>query len=243
VPLFEQSVNTRNRRGDRYRSPARVTFGHDYLNESLLELFNENLEQFPVLLPFCADDEEATLYHLRLHNGTIWRWNRPLIGVEDDGAMHLRIEHRVIGAGPTVLDTVANAAMFWGLVHALAQGGHDWRGELSFVEARENFYRCARLGLDADVRWLSGQHGPVKALLLDSLLPMARRGLRGLDVNEADINRFIGLVERRVATNRTGAQWQRDYASRHGRDMPALMREYWRQQESGHAVADWEWPC
>jgi len=243
VPLFEQAVNTRNRRDDQYRTPARVTFGHHYLKRSLLELFNENLERFPALLPFCADDEAASLYHLRLHNGTIWRWNRPLIGVDADGSMHLRIEHRVIGAGPTVLDTVANAAMFWGLVHALAEGGHDWPEALPFADARDNFYRCARLGLNADILWLGGRHGPVKTLLLESLLPAARRGLLGLDVNESDADRFIGIVERRVHGNRTGAQWQRDYARRHGRDMAALMREYWRQQESGAAVADWEWPC
>lgn len=243
IPVFEQSVNTRNRRDDQYRTPARVTFGRDYLQQSLLELFNENLERFPALLPFCSDDHETPLYHLRLHNGTIWRWNRPLIGADETGAMHLRIEHRVIAAGPTVLDTVANAAMFWGLVHAMADDDRDWRKELSFGEARDNFYRCARLGLDAEVEWLEGSRGPVKALLLDSLLPMARRGLRALDVDDADIDRFIGVVERRVERRRTGAEWQRGYARLHGRDMPALMREYWSQQESGRAVADWEWPC
>jgi len=242
VPLFEQSVNTRNRRDDQYRTPARVTFGHDYLKRSLLELFNENLERFPVLLPFCAEDE-AALYHLRLHNGTIWRWNRPLIGVDADGTMHLRIEHRVIGAGPTVLDTVANAAMFWGLVHVLGEAGHDWPEELPFVDARDNFYRCARLGLDADIRWLGGHHGSVGSLLLESLLPAARRGLLGMDVDQQDVDRFIDIVERRVRHNRTGAQWQRDYVRRHGRDMNALMADYWRQQESGRPVVDWEWPC
>lgn len=243
VPVFEQSVNTRNQREDRYRTPARVAFGHHYIKESLLELFNENLERFPVLLPFCTDDADAFLYHLRLHNGTIWRWNRPLIGVDAGGSPHLRIEHRVIGAGPTVLDTVANAAMFWGLVHALGEGDRDWRDALSFADAKDNFYRCARLGLNADIRWLGGRHGPVNALLLESLLPMARRGLLGLDVNESDVDRFIGIVERRVEGGRTGAQWQRDFVRRHGRDMRALMREYWRQQESGNAVADWAWPC
>jgi len=243
VPLFEQSVNTRNRRDDQFRTPARVTFGHHYLKQSLLELFNENLERFPVLLPFCTGDDDPDLYHLRLHNGTIWRWNRPLIGVDADGTKHLRVEHRVVGAGPSVADTVANAALFWGLVHALATGDHDWPEELSFTEARDNFYRCARLGLGADVHWLNGHHGAVKALLLESLLPMARRGLLSLDVDEPDADRFLGMIERRVERNRTGAQWQRDYARRHGRDMTSLMREYWRQQESGAAVADWDWPC
>ncbi|MFZ0488586.1 MAG: hypothetical protein WAL83_16455 [Arenicellales bacterium] len=243
IPLFEQSVNTVNRRSDRYRTPARVTFGNSYVKQSLLELFNENLETFPVLLPFCSDTDEALLYHVRLHNGTIWRWNRPLIGFDSAGAMHLRIEHRVIGAGPTVVDTVANAALFWGLVHALAESDHDWRADLSFGEARDNFYRCARLGLDADVHWFDGRHGSVQHLLLDVLLPLARRGLLGLNVDEADVEHYLDIIERRVRKGRTGAQWQRDYIRHRGRDMSALTREYWRQQEAGRPVAEWEWPC
>jgi len=243
VPLFEQSVNTRNQRRGQFRTPARVIFGRDYVHESLLELFNDNLERFPVLLPFCSDDPDDDFYHLRLHNGTIWRWNRPLIGADPDGGMHLRIEHRVIGAGPSVVDTVANAALFWGLVHAVAQEDHDWRNALSFTEARDNFYRCARLGLASDVHWLHGRHGPVRDLLLDVLLPMARRGLLGMDVDEADVDRFLAVIERRVRLNRTGAQWQRDYAGRHGRDMAGLMRAYWSGQESGSPVCDWQWPC
>lgn len=243
IPLFEQSVNTINRQSGRYRTPARVTFGDDYLKESLLELFNENLEKFPPLLPFCSDDEDAVLYHVRLHNGTIWRWNRPLIGVDPDGEKHLRIEHRVIGAGPTVVDTVANAALFWGLVHALAGEDHDWPEALPFTEARDNFYRCARLGLDGDVRWLEGAGGPVRDLLLDVLLDAARRGLLGLDIDGPDVDRYLGIIERRVRSGRTGAQWQRDYARCRGRDLGALTHAYWELQESGEPVADWEWPC
>ena len=243
IPLFEQSVNTAHRRGDRFQTPARVTFGDAYLECSVLELFDENLEKFPVLLPFCFDGDAAVLHHVRLHNGTIWRWNRPLIGVDPAGRMHLRIEHRVIGAGPSVLDTVANAALFWGLVHALVASDSDCRKALPFFEARDNFYRCARLGLDAEVRWLDGESGPVHSLLLDALLPMARRGLLELDVDARDAGTYLDIIERRVRSRRTGARWQRDYARRHGRDMGALTRAYWRLQESGKAVADWEWPC
>lgn len=243
IPLFEQSVNTCNRRSDRYQTPARVTFGSGYLHRSLLELFNENLEKFPVLLPFCSDDEDAVLHHARLHNGTIWRWNRPLLGVDSNGALHLRIEHRVIGAGPSVADTVANAALFWGLVHSLAVTDRDWREALSFAEARENFYRCARLGLDADVQWLDGRQGSVHDLLLDMLLPLAKKGLLGMDVNEDDAARYIDMVERRVREKRTGAQWQRDFAGHCGRDMAALTEAYWKLQESGKPVAEWDWPC
>lgn len=243
IPLFEQSVNTSNRCTDQYQTPARVTFGSGYLNGSLLELFNDNLDTFPVLLPFCTDDDGSVLHHVRLHNGTIWRWNRPLLGVDADGAMHLRIEHRVIGAGPSVLDTVANTALFWGLVHALGETDRDWRRVLSFAEARDNFYRCARQGLEAEVRWLDRWHGSVRDLLLDVLLPAAETGLLEMEVDESDAERYIGIVQRRVRENRTGAQWQRDFARHNGRDMSALTSAYWEQQESGEAVADWEWPC
>lgn len=243
VPLFEQSVNTCNQRQGRLRTPARVTFGDGFLKCSLLELFNDNLERFPVLLPFCFDEEAAGLHHLRLQNGTIWRWNRPLIGFDATGVPHLRIEHRVIGAGPSVVDTVANAALFWGLVQAIADDDHDWRQEFSFAEARDNFYRCARWGLDAEVLWLDRQHGTAQRLLLDVLLPRARRGLLSLDVDEADVDRYLGIVEARVAADRTGAQWQRRYVEHHGHDMAALTRAYWRNQESGKPVAEWPWPC
>jgi len=241
VPLFEQSVNTSSQRPGSLQTPARVTFGDAFLRESVLELFNENLEKFPVLLPFCVDKDAAGLHHLRLHNGTIWRWNRPLIGIEPDGSPHLRIEHRVIGAGPTVVDSVANAALFWGLVHAIAGKDCDWRGELSFAQVCDNFYRCARRGLDAGVDWLDGRRGTAQRLLLEVLLPEARKGLRGLDVDEEDVDRYMGIIEQRVAANRTGAQWQRRYAARHGRDMAALTHAYWRSQESGKPVAEWQW--
>lgn len=243
IPLFEQSVNTAHRRDGRFETPARVTFGDAYLKHSLLELFDENVERFPVLLPFCSEGDPAALYHVRLHNGTIWRWNRPLIGVDPDGVMHLRLEHRVIGAGPSVPDTVANAALFWGLVHALAGSDFDWRKALLFPEARDNFYRCARFGLDAEVAWFDGKRGPVRLLLLDILLPMAQRGLLELGVDERDAAGYLGIVERRVLEGRTGARWQRDYARRYGPDMGALTRAYWRLQESGKPVADWQWPC
>ena len=120
IPLFEQAVEVGGFAGASRGPVRRVSFGTGYAKESLLECFVENEEHFPVLLPIQFDQPDREMRHLRLHNGTIWRWNRPLIGYDDDGTPHLRIEHRVLPAGPTVIDGIANAAFFFGLVHALA---------------------------------------------------------------------------------------------------------------------------
>ena len=121
IPLFEQSVEVGGFAGASRGPVRRVSFGTGYAKESLFECFVENEQHFPVLLPIQFDEPGREMRHLRLHNGTIWRWNRPLVGYDDDGTPHLRIEHRVLPAGPTVIDSIASAAFFYGLVHALAQ--------------------------------------------------------------------------------------------------------------------------
>ncbi len=147
VPLFEQAVELGTYA---LRGPLkRVTFGSDYIAESPLELFRENLEHYPPLLPILFDDPPERLAHLRLHNGTIWRWNRPLVGV--DGTPHLRLEQRVCPAGPTLADQVANAAFFFGLAQSLADRPFPPAGQLEFAHAKQNLYQCARHGLAADV--------------------------------------------------------------------------------------------
>ncbi|MEO1131252.1 MAG: glutamate--cysteine ligase, partial [Cyanobacteria bacterium J06639_1] len=123
IPVFEQVMaapGLANIPSSPDSPASRVNFGHEYVRHSLMECFEENRDRYPVLLPIQLDDDPSTFSHLRLHNGTIWRWNRPLVGFDPDSSPHLRIEHRVIPAGPTTLDTIANAAFFFGLTHALA---------------------------------------------------------------------------------------------------------------------------
>ncbi|MDG4597700.1 MAG: glutamate--cysteine ligase [Candidatus Contendobacter sp.] len=242
IPLFEQGVALAG--GTRANDPShpRVTFGGGYVQDSLLELFAENQTYYPPLLPVDLSAEaDARLPHLRLHNGTIWRWNRPLLGFEADGTPHLRIEHRVMPAGPSIPDTIANAALYYGLVHELARATPPIAATLEFAHCRANFYAAARDGLQAEVRWLNGQWLPLRRLLLEELLPLARRGLRALDIHPADIAEYLDLITARVESGRTGADWQRRFLARHGPDLNALTLAYLERQQSGQPVH--EWPC
>ncbi|MCO6413416.1 MAG: glutamate--cysteine ligase [Thiogranum sp.] len=239
VPLFEQSVEVGGFAGASRGPVRRVSFGTGYAKESLFECFVENEAHFPVLLPMVFDAPDAQLRHLRLHNGTIWRWNRPLIGFDDDGTPHLRIEHRVLPAGPTITDSIANAAFFYGLVHALASRDASPEAVLPFATARDNFYAAARHGLDAQITWLDGRKLPVQGLLLDELIPLARYGLGLLDIDAAERDHYLDIIRQRVGNACTGAAWQRAYVVRHACDMAALTEAYYQRQESGVPVHDW----
>jgi len=241
IPLFEQAVEVGGYEGAAQGPLRRVSFGSGYARASLFECFQENLEHFPVLLPMHFGGGAAAMEHLRLHNGTIWRWNRPLIGFGADGRPHLRIEHRVMAGGPTVSDLIANAAFCYGLLEHLAHRAVPPEQELPFTQARDNFYTAARHGLRASVTWLGGRKGALRALLLDELLPQARAGLQRLALDPGDIDRFLGIVEARVRSGQTGAAWQRRWVERHGRDMRGLTEAYAERQNSARPVH--EWPC
>jgi len=236
IPLFEQAVAG----GDPELSLNRVTFGTDYVGTSLLECFEENVTQFPVLLPIPLGDQVANMPHVRLQNGTIWRWNRPLIGFDDQGVPHLRIEHRVVPAGPTVADMVANAALFYGAVHMLATQPIPPEQLLSFPAARDNFYRACKAGLDASLTWFGTAQMPVQALLAETLLPLAQRGLAQLEIDQADREYYLGIIEERVRSGQNGAAWQRAFVARHGADMQAMTHAYRAHQATGAPVHLWE---
>jgi len=239
IPLFEQSVAVTGAAGGQAHL-SRVNFGHGYARQSLLECFQTNVERYDVLLPKIFDGPPEEMAHLRLHNGTIWRWNRPLIGFDPArGAPHLRIEHRVAAACTSVEDTLANAALFFGLVHSLAARRPPPEALLDFSLARENFYAAARWGLEAEVTWLDGRRGLLLELLIDELLPLARLGLQSLELDARDIGHYLGIMEARLKQRRTGTAWQRAWVSRHGPDMQALTEAYLQRQRSGAPVHDW----
>lgn len=240
IPLFEQGVALAG--GDHSDDPSyrRVSFGGGYIRDSLLELFAENLAHYPPLLPVDLSAEPATqLPHLRLHNGTIWRWNRPLLGFEADGTPHLRIEHRVMPAGPSIPDTIANATLYYGLVHGLAQTRPPVGETLEFAQCRANFYSAARDGLRAEVVWLNGRRLPLQRLLLEELLPLARRGLQALEIDTADVTEYLDIIAARVTSGRTGTGWQQGFIARHGSDFTALTLAYLDRQRSGRPVHEW----
>ncbi len=234
IPLFEQAVSI----GESILS-ERVGFGVRYAEHSILEIFEANLKHYPVLLPHLMDDPPEQFAHLRLHNGTIWRWNRPLIGFEPSGEPHLRIEHRVVPAGPTVSDCIANAAFYYGVVHSLVQDEIPPEERLPFVKCRGNFYTAAREGLEAEIEWLDGKTTSPSELIALDLLPRARSGLLYLGINAAEADRWLALIEGRLKTGHTGAAWQRAWVHRHGHDMAGLTAAYLEKQQSGRPVYEW----
>ncbi len=234
IPLFEQAVSVG---GSDYS--RRVTFGVRYARDSLLETFVANLERYPVLLPDLMDEPPERLAHLRLHNGTIWRWNRPLVGFDADGRPHYRIEHRVVAAGTSALDVVADTAFFVGLMAALVRRERPLEDELPFQRARDNFYRAARYGLAAEVDWTEGRRGRLDALIGEVLMPMAAQGLRALGLAQGEIDDWLGIVADRAASGRTGAAWQRRWVERHGPDWRGLVLAYAERQAHSRPVHEW----
>lgn len=239
IPLFEQSVEIGGFEGAAQGPLRRVSFGSGYVRESILECFEENLLHFPVLLPARLDEPLERLAHLRLHNGTIWRWNRPLIGFDEDGTPHVRIEHRVLPGSPSTVDAIANAALFYGLTEALCMEPPELMRGLPFAQAKDNFYQAARYGLSAQVSWFGHERINIRQLLLSELLPQARQGLARLGIETEDIDRYLGIIQGRLECGQNGCQWQRSFVARHGADMQALTAAYLARQRNGEPVHRW----
>lgn len=215
IPLFQQAVDTRSASHHlRERSP-RVSFGQHWVQRSVVELFQEDLARFRVLLGAALqEDSLAALQHglvpslqaLRIHNGTVYRWNRACFGFSD-GKPHLRIENRVLPSGPTVLDEVANAAFLVGLLSGGPAVYGDISQKMTFHDAESNFLAAAQGGLDARFTWVEGRGIPARELICQELLPLARAGLQSAGILLPDIERYLGVISERVTSGRTGSQW------------------------------------
>jgi gamma-glutamyl:cysteine ligase YbdK (ATP-grasp superfamily) len=240
VALFEQALAIGSDAATCPEPVGRVTFGTGYARVSLAECFAENAALFPPMLPLDLGTPDTALAHLRLHNGTIWRWNRPLVGFDEDGTPHLRIEHRVMAAGPSIPDMAANLAGYYGYVRALADAPVAPESVLPFAVARENFYAAARLGLDAPAVGPDGQRHVLRELVLRDVLPAAQRGLERWGVDADLAGRYLSILESRARSGRTGADWQRRFAAACGRDMARLTREYAARQRTGAPVHTWD---
>jgi|LGVF01.1.fsa_nt_gb gamma-glutamyl:cysteine ligase YbdK (ATP-grasp superfamily)/succinylglutamate desuccinylase len=238
IPVFEQAVAVGGYDGAAFGPIRRVTFGDSYIRESLFECFKENLEHYPVLLPVDVDNKYP-LSHLRLHNGTIWRWNRPLIGFDDSGLPHMRIEQRVVPAGPTTQDAIANAAFYYGAVTALAELDEPIENQIPHSFTRDNFYAAARFGLRSTQRWTNGEDINARELILNKLLPLAHQGLTSLGIKIEDSDKYLGIIHDRVKSGQNGTAWQRSFVKKHGRDMTALTKAYIKNQNSGEPVHRW----
>ncbi len=215
ITLFEQATDTRPDELKQQGVRPRVWFGERWIT-SVFDLFEENIRYFPALLPICDDEDPLAvlerggcpqLAEMSLHNGTIYRWNRPVYAVVD-GQPHLRVENRVLPAGPTVADVMANAAFYYGLVRALAEAQRPVWTQMSFATAAENLHEAARYGLDAQLYWPGLGEAPAAELILRRLVPLAREGLGRWGVNPVHADRLLGIIEQRCLTGQTGAAWQ-----------------------------------
>ena len=240
IPVFEQAVNTGGYGGASSGPVHRVSFGAAYVRESLFECFQENLDHFPVLLPVHYQAAINEIKHVRLHNGTIWRWNRPLIGFDEDQTPHLRIEHRVCASAPTTIDNIANIAFYYGLVHYYATLYEPPEKAMPFADAKDNFYRAAQLGLKHKTSWLGNKTESLKNIILDKLLDEAESGLYKLGINQKDCQRYLSVIEKRVANNATGSQWQLNFLNAHNNDRSLLTLSYLKNQMSGRPVHEWD---
>ena len=256
LPLCEQVLDTRPLRPAGSAVPPPAWLG-DAWTTGVVELFDSIVRRVPPLLPTVLVEEPMaclsagtvpTLRELRLHNGTVWRWNRPVYDVHG-GRPHLRIENRVLPSGPTPIDMVANAAFYFGLVRALADADRPLWSVVPFPVTGRNLYAAARLGLDAVVQW-DGVDVPVARLVRDVLLPLAADGLDAWGTPPVERDRYLSVVAQRVRSGQTGARWQtasvRRLGKRYGLDRPAALREMTRRYielaRAGAPVHDWPVP-
>jgi CBS domain-containing protein len=254
VALFQHSTDERSSARQARSHPPRVSFGEGWITDSVVDIFREEIARFRVVLtkqieedPFesLARGEPPKLAVLRLHNGTVWRWNRPCYGV-NDGVAHLRIEHRAMPSGPSIIDEMANAAFFFGLMTALPDEYGEIEKLMTFDYAKNNFFAAARHGLKAQLTWAGGRDYPASTLILEHLLPAAREGLKRPAVNAEDRDRYLDLIQERVERDRTGAQWSLSSLSaigeRGAREARhrALTEAMLEQQQSGAPVSRWE---
>ncbi len=251
IPLFEQATDTRSEELKTQGVRPRVWFGERWVT-SVFDLFEENVRYFPALLPISDEEDPArvlegggtpTLSELRLHNGTVYRWNRPVYDV-NDGVPHLRVENRVLAAGPTVVDTLANAAFYFGLVRNLAESPRPLWSAMSFSAAEENFHVAAQHGIDAQVYWPGVGQVPATELVLRRLLPMARQGLASWGVSSEESDHLLGVIEARCLSGVNGAEWfVRRMAERSGEDrydaLRAVVGEYREGMHSNEPVHTW----
>ena len=253
IALFRQSIDTRSTSVHLREFSTRVRFGDRWVKESVAELFQEDIAQFRVLLaqetvedPFeqLAAGDIPRLQALQLHNGTVYRWNRPCYGISE-GKPHLRIECRVLPSGPTVLDEVANAAFWIGLVLGAKHEYGDITERLSFDDAKYNFLTASRQGLDAGFRWVDGQSVTAPELILETLLPLARAGLEAY-VDRSEIDKYLGVIHDRVQSRGTGSDWMmrslsamEDRGSRSER-MTALTAAIANRQSERKPCHEWE---
>ncbi len=216
IALFQQSLDVRTSKEHMRTSEPRVSFGTQWLDKSIMEIYKEDIARFRVLLGSEIDEDSLEmigqrkvpkLRALQVHNGTVYRWNRPCYGISDNGMPHLRIENRVLPSGPTVLDQMANAAFWLGLMIGMAHEFRDIREHLSFADVKDNFSKAAKFGIDSQFTWFGNRKVTCRELVLQELIPLAYNGLVLQGIDKPDIERYLSVIQGRAEVHQNGARW------------------------------------
>ncbi|MEL6853158.1 MAG: CBS domain-containing protein, partial [Bacteroidota bacterium] len=219
IALFQQSIDIRTLTEHfRDRSP-RVTFGSDWLKDSLMEIYQEDIARFQVLLSTDVDEDvfekmrngiTPKLRALNIHNSTVYRWNRPCYGISPNGKPHLRIENRIFPAGPSLPDAMANAAFWIGMMNGIGDEYPDVSQHMDFSVAKANFFAASRFGMETQLRWFNGKRISPSELIRKELLPISRQGLEKAQIKKEDIDYYLGIIEARAENSQTGSCWMLD---------------------------------
>lgn len=254
IALFQQSIDIR--KSDEYlrERTARVNFGKQWIHNSITEIYQEDIARFRALL-MTTQKENAlkkleeniipNLYALKIHNGTIYRWNRACFGI-GNGKPHIRIENRLMPSGPTTIDQVANSAFWLGMMAGMPDEMVRLPEKMEFDDAKTNFLKAARQGLGAKFIWLNGKQINSEKLILHELLPMAHKGLNKMNVRKQDIDHYLGIVEERVRSGKTGSQWMLDSFSKLKKEgtkyeaIVATTAGVYHRQRTGRPVHTWD---
>ena len=215
IALFQQSIDIRQTKDHMRGRSSRVSFGNRWIYDSIVDAFKEDIVRFETLLSndqktnsvkMLEDGQIPTLDALLVHNSTIYKWNRPCYGIYE-GKPHFRIENRYLASGPTIPDQVANAAFWFGLMAGMPKEYRNLPAKFEFDDAKTNFLKAARDGLDNKFTWFNEKKYSAQELVIDILLPIARDGLENSNINRDDITRNLEIIEQRVKSGQTGSQW------------------------------------
>ncbi|MDZ4708170.1 MAG: CBS domain-containing protein [Saprospiraceae bacterium] len=257
IAMFQQAMDTRGSRANMRERSARVHFGQNWVNDSILEIYKEDIVRFRVLLAADVNEDSSQMIQqgkvpklraLQVHNSTVYRWNRPCYGISENGKPHLRIENRVFPSGPSAVDEIANSAFWLGAMVGIADDIDDIRKKVSFADISDNFVKSAQFGFDSKFNWFEDQKIPAADLILKELLPYARAGLKKQHVTDHDIDTYLGIIEERAKKHMTGARWQlRAYTklleqTNRTEALTVLTASMLKQQKKNLPVHKWKMP-